>query len=72
MITLNNEGQIGIKIIIKKLVKFVPVEILSDLGNGYWIKINENQIYDDILIISQGQEYTIDGESVNINPKNHD
>ena len=72
LITLNNQGQIGIKIIVKQLVKFVPVKILSDLGNGYWVKIDENQMTDGILIISQGQEYTVDGENVNINIKNYD
>ena len=72
LITLNNQGQIGIKIIVEQLVKFVPVKILSDLGNGYWVKIDENQMTDGILIISQGQEYTVDGENVNINIKNYD
>ena len=37
LITLNNKGEIGIKIIDNEIVRFIPVEILSDNGNGYWI-----------------------------------
>ena len=35
--TLNSRGQIGIKIIVNNKVKFIPIEILSDTGNGFWI-----------------------------------
>ena len=41
LITLNNKGEIGIKIIENEIVRFIPVSILSDNGNGYWINVKD-------------------------------
>ena len=65
LISLNSQGELGIKIINGNEVKFILIEIISDKGNGYWIKLKDNIDLDQILIITQGSEYVIDGEEVN-------
>ena len=37
LVTLNEEGKLGIKSVSKNIVKFHPIKILSDSGQGYWI-----------------------------------
>ena len=67
LITLNNLGEIGIKIIEKNKVRFLPIIILSDNGAGYWINIKNNDLEKSkISIITQGQDFTVDGENVEI------
>ena len=63
LISLDNSGILGIKVIIDNKVSFLPIEVLSDVGNGYWIKLKKN-ITKDILIITQGSEYVIDGDLI--------
>ena len=63
LISLDNKGILGIKVIIDNKVSFLPIEVLSDVGNGYWIKLKKN-ITKDILIITQGSEYVIDGDLI--------
>ncbi len=70
LITLNNEGRIGLKIIFDNLVKFVPVKILSDTGNGFWIEISNNLDNKEIMVITQGHEFTVEGEIVDYSFKN--
>ena len=64
--TLNSRGQIGIKIIINNRVKFIPIEILSDTGNGFWINSKSIEKQNKLSIITQGQDFTVDGEKVTI------
>ena len=72
LITLNNKGEIGIKIIENEIVRFIPVSILSDNGNGYWINVKDEFMKNSILtIITQGQDFTLDGEKVEL-IKNND
>ena len=63
LISLDNQGILGIKVILNNKVSFLPIEVLSDVGNGYWIKLKK-LITDDILIITQGNEYVIDGDLI--------
>ena len=63
LISLDNKGILGIKVILNNKVSFIPIEILSDVGNGYWIKLKK-LIAEDILIITQGSEYVIDGDLI--------
>ena len=64
LVTLNNIGEIGIKILKDEKVKFVKAKILSDSGNGYWVNLEDELKSKEILIITQGHEYTLDGEKV--------
>ena len=66
LVTLNNAGKIGVKIIFDNKVKFIPIQIISDTGNGYWInskELNKNEFID---IIIQGQDFTVEGEQVDV------
>ena len=63
LISLDNQGILGIKVILNNKVSFLPIEVLSDVGNGYWIKLKK-LITEDILIITQGSEYVIDGDLI--------
>ena len=69
VITLNDSGDLGIKIIENNLVKFKKIKILSDTGNGFWVK-NILGISDKLNLITRGQEYVLDGEFVNIEYSN--
>jgi len=66
LVTLNNAGKIGVKIILDDKVKFVPIQILSDTGDGYWINSKELNAKDSVDMIIQGQDFTVDGEQVEI------
>ena len=70
LITLNNLGEIGIKIINDNIVKFIPIEILSDTGEGYWINSEFLDKRNMISVIIQGQDFTIDNEKVEVIKKN--
>ena len=39
---------------------------MSDTGLGYWIEFEKKSINREISIITQGQDFTVDGENVNI------
>ena len=66
LVTLNNNGEIGIKIITNQKVKFVPITIISDTGKGYWISSKDLMKNNEVSIIIQGQDFTLDGEKVNV------
>ena len=66
LVTLNNIGKIGVKIILDSKVKFIPIQIISDTGEGYWIYSKELNSKKFIDIIIQGQDFTVDGEQVEI------
>ena len=66
LVTLNNAGKIGIKVIENEKVLFEGINILSDTGLGYWIEFEKKSIDREISIITQGQDFTVDGENVNI------
>ncbi len=61
VVTLNPNGDLGIKIIEDNKVKFFKIDIISDTGKGFWIKNNN---FDELILISRGQEFVIEGELV--------
>ena len=72
LITLNDLGEIGLKIISSGIVQFIPIKIISDTGKGYWIKTINKDLSDEIIVITQGHEYTIEGEIVDFTFKKND
>ena len=70
LISLDDNGKIGIKVIQEKNVLFLTIDIISDTGNGYWVNSNSKSNLEDYMLITQGHEYVIEGESVTI--KNSD
>ena len=45
------------------MVKFHPINILSDSGDGYWIDARQFS-FDKLPIINKGHEFTVEGEVV--------
>ena len=43
LISLDNEGKIGIKVVRERKVIFLKIEIISDTGNGYWVNSSEKR-----------------------------
>ena len=72
LISLDDKGRIGIKIVENEKVIFLPINIISDVGDGYWVNIQDEQKRKEIYIISQGKEYTISGEVVDIKFEDND
>ena len=66
LVSLDNQGKIGIKTVKDNKVFFLTIEILSDIGNGFWVNSNQNVNFDDFNIITQGHEYVISGEEVKV------
>ena len=64
LISLDNQGKIGIKAVKNNKVFFLTIDILSDVGNGFWVNSNQDVNFEDFKIISQGHEYVISGEEV--------
>ena len=63
LVTLNDEGKLGIKSVNKNIVEFHPIKILSDSGQGYWIDARQFSL-DKLPIINKGHEFTVEGEVV--------
>ena len=70
LISLDDQGKIGIKVVQEKKVLFLTIDIISDTGNGYWVNSNSRNNLEDYMLITQGHEYVIEGENVVI--KNSD
>ena len=70
LISLDDQGKIGIKVVQEKKVLFLTIDIISDTGNGYWVNSNSKKNLEDYMLITQGHEYVITGENVVI--KNSD
>lgn len=60
VLTLNDDGVLGISSVADGAVKFVPVTIASDTRDGVWVL----GLPLSIDIITVGQEYVIDGQTV--------
>ena len=63
LVTLNDEGKLGIKSVNKNIVKFHTIKIISDSGKGYWIDARQFS-FDKLPIIDKGHEFTVEGEVV--------
>lgn len=69
ILSLNDAGQIGVKIVDDTgKVKFMPVAILADEPKAMWI----TGLPDKALIITVGQDFVTDGQSVNPVPSDGD
>ena len=62
-LTLNNAGDLGVRVVEAEKSLFMPVSILRDTAKGVWIDGLPDQA--DIILV--GQEYTIDGTPVRAN-----
>ena len=62
LLSLNDEGELGIKIVENEIVKFLLIQIIEDGLDGLWV----SGLPDDVTIITVGQEYVINGQNVNV------
>ena len=60
VLTLNDDGVLGVSIVTNGAVKFVPVQIASDTREGVWVLGLPNSA--DVITV--GQEYVKDGQAV--------
>lgn len=60
VLTLNEDGILGVSIVNNDVVKFVPVQIASDTRDGVWVL----GLPPSADVITVGQEYVKDGQTV--------
>lgn len=60
ILTLSDDGQIGVKAVDDDRVVFHPVSIVDTASNGVWI----TGLPDEVTLITVGQEYVSPGETV--------
>lgn len=61
VLTLNDEGVMGVSTVADNVVKFYPVQIASDTRQGVWVL----GLPASVDVITVGQEYVVDGQTVN-------
>lgn len=62
ILSLDDAGQIGVRIIEDGVVKFMPVGIVSDAADGVWI----SGLPETVTIITVGQDYVSNGQKVSV------
>lgn len=60
VLTLNNDGELGVRVVDGDRAKFMPVSILRDSPEGVWL----SGLPDTAKVITVGQEYVIDGSLI--------
>lgn len=65
IMTLDQDGNLGVRAVKDNVVSFHPITILKDTNGGVWVTGLENSI--DIIIL--GQEYVKAGQVVNATPE---
>ncbi len=62
-LTLNDEGLLGARIVVDgKMVKFAPLEIVSQESDGVWVK----GLSATAMLIVEGQDFVVDGQIVEV------
>lgn len=60
VLTLNDDGVLGVSSVVGDAVKFLPVTIVSDTREGVWVL----GLPASVDVITVGQEYVVDGQTV--------
>ena len=61
LLTLDDSGQLGVRTLTDTLaVKFMHIALIGDHDHGVWV----SGLPDQVLVVTQGQEYVSDGEVV--------
>jgi multidrug efflux system membrane fusion protein len=60
--TLNDAGQLGVRIAEDGIVRFVPVRMIRDTANGVWL----SGLPDVVDVITVGQEFVTEGVAVEV------
>lgn len=61
-LTLDNQGNLGVRLNIDDRVKFMPVTVLRDEERGVWV----SGLPDEIEVIVVGQEFVTDGQLLDV------
>jgi multidrug efflux system membrane fusion protein len=62
LLSLDDVGSLGIKILENNVVRFIRIEIIEDTLDGIWVA----GLPQKSMIITVGQEYVINGQEVNV------
>lgn len=65
ILSLDDSGRIGVKLVENSVVRFVPVALVADDKDGVWV----TGLPDEATVITVGQDYVKDGEVVNAVPE---
>ena len=57
---LNDNGVVGVRVVENGIVRFMPVQIVSDGPDGMWV----TGLPDGVDVITVGQEFVSDGQRV--------
>jgi multidrug efflux system membrane fusion protein len=60
--TLNDGGQLGVRIVEEGVARFVPVRMIRDTANGVWL----SGLPETADVITVGQEFVTDGVPVRV------
>ncbi|MBT8412976.1 MAG: efflux RND transporter periplasmic adaptor subunit [Boseongicola sp.] len=61
-LTLNDEGDLGVRLAVDNVATFAPVSVLRDTTEGIWVGGLEPSV--DVIVV--GQEFVTDGVPVNV------
>jgi multidrug efflux system membrane fusion protein len=64
ILTLDDAGKVGVRTVENGIVRFRPVEIISDDPGGVWVV----GLSETVTVITVGQEFVTDGEAVKAVP----
>ena len=62
LLSLNDLGDLGIKIVNQNIVRFIAIQIIEDTPEGIWVA----GLPSSVTIITVGQEYVMDGQKINV------
>ena len=62
LLSLNDLGDLGIKVVKDNIVHFVNIQIIEDTSEGIWVA----GLPDLVTIITVGQEYVMDGQKIDV------
>ncbi|MCF6273756.1 MAG: efflux RND transporter periplasmic adaptor subunit [Rhodobacteraceae bacterium] len=62
VLTLNDEGSLGVRVNIDNIARFVPVVIVRDAPEGFWL----SGLPPEAEVIITGQEYVTDGRAIKV------
>ena len=62
LLSLNDIGDLGVKIVIENIVHFVDIEIIEDTPEGIWV----SGLPSSATVITVGQEYVMNGQKIEV------
>ena len=62
LLSLNDLGDLGIKIVNQNIVRFIAIQIIEDTPEGIWVA----GLPSSVTIITVGQEYVMDGQKIKV------